>query len=135
MRRFCLVMLVLAVAACGGARNATDHPSHTRTTLLVLYQKKGSNDCRIRGASEIRGYNKDRFEWQVANYCDSPHTVEVKFKDPTPGSDTHLTDSVAAGLDGTLYLVADREGHFPYSLVVDTVPQVDPRLEIDPFSK
>ena len=135
MRRSCLVMLVLAVAACGGARTGTTHPSHTRKTLLVLYQKKGSNDCRIRGASEIRGYNKDRFEWEVANYCDSSHTVEVKFKDAAPGSDTQLTGSIGAGADGTLYLVADREGTFPYSLVVDTVPQVDPRLEIDPFSK
>ena len=136
MRRFCLVMLVLGIAACAGIKGPTSHPSHTRKTLLVLYQKKGSNDCRIKGASEIRGYDKDRFEWEVANYCDADHTVEVRFKTTVPGSDRRLTATVpAAGPDATVYLVADREGSFPYSLVVDTTPQVDPRLEIDPYSK
>ena len=134
MRRLCLVMLVLGIAACRKSPEASYQP-RDRESPLTLYEDPVSHECRIDGADVVRGFRNDQIKWPVSNHCSAQHTVGLVFTD-IPGADHELEHDVAAGGKYSLHVKLDRmPGTYKYSLQVDHSTQIDPRLEIDPFSK
>lgn len=134
MRRFCLVMLVLGIAACGKSSESNYQP-RDRESPLTLYEDPVSHECRIEYAEVVRGFRNDQIRWPVSNHCSAKHTVTIVFTD-VPGADNELEHEVNAGGKYPLHLKVDRTpGAYKYSLQVDHSTQADPRLEIDPYSK
>ena len=135
MKRVMVFTVLAALAAgCGGGSKMPDaFKAHPRETLIVLYQKRNATDCQIKGAAAIHAFRMERVEWEVWNFCDANHRVELAFG-TVPGSTYNLSQDVPADGTRTLYLETNAApGSYKYSLKVDGVTKEDPRLEIDPY--
>jgi hypothetical protein len=135
MRRALAFTVLAALAAgCGGGSKAPGNfRAHPRQTLIVLYQKKNSDECQIKGASGIHAFRLERVEWEVWNFCDANHRVDLTFAS-VPGATYDLSEQVPAGATKTLFLETSAPpGVYKYSLVVDGTTKEDPKLEIDPY--
>ena len=147
MRGFRLASLLLLVALAGCARGGGANGGKTRSVanktrpvLIVLSQKKNSDDCvPIVGNVKHQAFNGDTIAWEFVNNCETDQDVEVILKTATNPfiSSAPWVKTIKKNTDDSITLVINDDttavpaGIYKFDVRAGT-KTVDPRLEIDP---